>query len=88
MQPEIETEGILDEGTKREQRVMDSVRVYAGVYAMRGCMCRRVGAMRKCGLCRYGTLCNVRCAGTMRYAGRAGGTECMYGQYTMQICAM
>ena len=46
MQPEIETEGILDEGTKREQRDMDSVRVYAGVYAMRGCMCRQVGAMQ------------------------------------------
>ena len=24
----------------------------------------------------YDVLCNVRCAGTMRYAGRAGGTEC------------
>ena len=56
MQPEIETEDILDEGTKREQRVMDSVRAcMRDVYAMRGCMCRQVGAMQ-CGLCRYGTL--------------------------------
>ena len=68
LQPEIETEGILDEGTKREQRVMDSVRVYVCMYAMRGCMHRRVGAMRKCDVCRYGMLCNVRCAGMMRYA--------------------
>ena len=59
MQPEIETEGILDEGTKREQMDMDSVRVcaYAGVYAMRCCMHRRAGAMRIC-----------LCAGMMRYA--------------------
>ena len=33
LQPEIETEDILDEGTKREQRVIDSVRV-----CMRVCM--------------------------------------------------
>ena len=50
----------------------------AGVYAMRGCMCRQVGAMRKCDVCRYDALCNAGCAGMVCYVGRAGRTECEY----------
>ena len=56
----------MDEGTKREQRVMDSVLVcMRDVYAMRDCMCRQVGAMRKCDVCYM-----------MRYAMRAVQVWC------------
>ena len=41
LQPEIETEDILDEGTKREQRVMDSVRVCVQVCML--CVVVRAG---------------------------------------------
>ena len=66
---------------------MDSVRVCMRVYAMQVCMHRRAGAMRKCDACRYCALCRYLCAGTMRYAGRAGGTECRCNVGAMQICA-
>ena len=63
------------------------MRVGACVYAMQVGMHRRVDAMRKCNVCRYDALCNVHCAGMMRYAGRAGGTECRCKVCAMQICA-
>ena len=54
------------------------MRVRAGVYAMRGCMHRRVGAMRKCDVCYM--MCyamyavQVRCAMQDGQAGRSAGT--------------
>ena len=42
----------------------------AGVYAMRGCMCRRVGATRKCDVCRYDALCNAMPANMGRNQGK------------------
>lgn len=36
--------------------------------------------------CKYDMLCRYLCAGTMRYAGRAGGTECGCKVCAMQIC--
>ena len=50
------------------------MRVYAGVYAMRGCMCRRVGAGVQ-------VLCGYVCV-QVWYAMQI----CANGQYTMQIC--
>ena len=67
----------MDEGTKREQRVMDSVRVCMQVCML--CVVVCAGG--------YGMLCNVRCAGMVRYAGRAGGTEDDCKVCAMQICA-
>ena len=43
--------------------------VYAGVYAMRGCMYRQVGAMRKCNVCYM-----------MRYANMQDGQVCAMQQ--------
>ena len=88
LQPEIETEGILDEGTKREQRDMDSVRVCMQVCMLCVVVCtgRQVlcGSAMCAGMVCYAGICvQVRCAMQDGQAGRRAGTGNTLRKYAL-----